>query len=135
MLDSGDTSLHRQGCQPCTAYVYYPGTVTFTTGTLPTKNTRALQKREGIQQKYGKLPGQAAKQSGAAGRVEDNDNNSNKPQGTDRRQQSCRTALIRSLCWNVIGVTTVQDGRIVNEHKTNVITLTETKLQRTGKNK
>lgn len=43
---------------------------------------------------------------------------------------------LRSLCWNVMGLTTVQDEliRIVDEHKPDVITLTETKLQRTGRN-
>ena len=44
---------------------------------------------------------------------------------------------LRTLCWNVMGLTTVQDElvRMVNEHKPDVIVLTETKLRRQGKNR
>ena len=42
---------------------------------------------------------------------------------------------LRTLCWNVMGLTTVQDElvRIVDEHEPDVIVLTETKMRRQGK--
>lgn len=56
------------------------------------------------------------------------------------KTEGSRTAglpLLRSLCENVMGLTTVHHElvRIVNEHKPDVITLTETKLRRKGKNR
>ena len=42
---------------------------------------------------------------------------------------------LKTLCWNVMGLTTVQDElvRIVDEHKPDVIVLAETKMRRQGK--
>ena len=44
---------------------------------------------------------------------------------------------LRMLCWNVMGLTTVQDElvRIADEHKPDVIVLTETKMRRQGRMK
>ena len=48
---------------------------------------------------------------------------------------SLKLPSLRTLCWNVLGLTNVQDElvRIVDEHKPDVIVLTKTKMRRQGK--
>ena len=43
---------------------------------------------------------------------------------------------LRTLCWNEMGLTTVQDElvRMVDEHKPDVVVLTETKMRKARQN-